>query len=37
MTVETSALTLVRTKVQRPLLAGDLMPRPQVLDRLFAG
>jgi hypothetical protein len=37
MTVETSALTLIRTKMQRPQLPGDLVPRRRLLDRLCAG
>jgi LuxR family maltose regulon positive regulatory protein len=37
MTVETSALTLIRTKMQRPQLPGDLIPRRRLLDRLCAG
>ncbi|HSR35261.1 MAG TPA: hypothetical protein VLY63_32220 [Anaerolineae bacterium] len=36
MTVETSALTLIRTKMQRPQLPGDLIPRRRLLDRLCA-
>jgi LuxR family maltose regulon positive regulatory protein len=30
-------VTLIRTKLQRPLLPGDLIPRRQLLDRLHAG
>ena len=37
MTVETRALTLIRTKLQRPWLPGDLIPRRRLLDRLHAG
>jgi LuxR family maltose regulon positive regulatory protein len=37
MTIETSALTLIRTKLQRPQLPGDLVPRRQLVDRLCAG
>jgi ATP/maltotriose-dependent transcriptional regulator MalT len=37
MTVETSALTLIRSKMQRPQLPGDLIPRRRLLDRLCAG
>jgi LuxR family maltose regulon positive regulatory protein len=29
--------TLIRTKLQRPLLPGDLIPRRQLMDRLHAG
>jgi LuxR family maltose regulon positive regulatory protein len=34
---ETDALTLIRTKLQRPRLPGDLVPRRRLLDRLKAG
>ena len=37
MTVETSALTLIRTKLQQPRLPGDLIPRRRLLDRLHTG
>ena len=37
MPVETSELTFVRTKVQRPRLPGDLIPRRRLLERLHAG
>ncbi|HSR34376.1 MAG TPA: LuxR C-terminal-related transcriptional regulator [Anaerolineae bacterium] len=37
MTIETSALTLIRTKMQRPSLPGDLILRRRLLDRLCAG
>ena len=37
MTVETSALTLIRTKMQRPQLPGDLVPRRRLVDQLCAG
>ena len=30
-------VTLIRTKLQRPLLPGDLIPRRRLLDRLHAG
>ena len=31
------ALPLIRTKLQRPRLPGDLIPRQRLLDRLHAG
>ena len=34
---ETEAFTLIRTKLQRPPLPGDLIPRRRLLDRLHAG
>jgi LuxR family maltose regulon positive regulatory protein len=34
---ETEAFTLIRTKLQRPRLPRDLIPRPRLLDRLHAG
>ena len=37
MTVETSALTLIRTKLQPPRLPADLIHRWRLLDRLQAG
>jgi hypothetical protein len=37
MVVETSALTLIRTKMQRLQLPGDLIPRRRLVDRLCAG
>jgi LuxR family maltose regulon positive regulatory protein len=37
MTVETSALTLIRTKMQPPRLPSDLINRRRLLDRLQAG
>jgi LuxR family maltose regulon positive regulatory protein len=37
MTVETSALTLIRTKMQPPRLPADLVRRRRLLDRLQAG
>jgi LuxR family maltose regulon positive regulatory protein len=37
MTVETSALTLIRTKMQPPRLPADLIHRRRLLDRLQAG
>ena len=37
MAVETSALTLIRTKMQRPQLPADLIPRCRLVDRLCAG
>jgi LuxR family maltose regulon positive regulatory protein len=36
MTIETRALTLIRTKLQRPRLPGDLIPRARLLDQLHA-
>lgn len=33
-TWETEAFTLIRTKVQRPRLPRDLIPRRRLLDRL---
>ena len=33
----TEALPLIRTKLQRPRLPGDLIPRRRLLDRLRAG
>ena len=37
MTVETSALTLIRTKLQPPRLPADLIHRRRLVDRLQAG
>ncbi|MFN2219678.1 MAG: hypothetical protein ACK2UA_13805, partial [Anaerolineae bacterium] len=37
MTVETSALTLIRTKMQPPRLPVDLVCRRRLVDRLQAG
>lgn len=37
MTVHTSALTLIRAKMERPQLPGDLVRRRRLLDRLRAG
>lgn len=37
MTVETSALTLIRTKLQPPRLPADLVRRRRLVDRLQAG
>ena len=37
MASESGALPLIRTKMQRPRLPGDLIPRPRLLDRLNAG
>lgn len=37
MTVETSALTLIRTKLQPPRLPADLIHRRRLLDRQQAG
>ena len=37
MTVETKTITLIRTKMQRPWLPGDLIPRRRLLDVLHAG
>ncbi|MFN2264944.1 MAG: hypothetical protein ACK2UM_11850, partial [Anaerolineales bacterium] len=37
MTVETSALTLIRTKMQPPRLPADLVRRRRLVDRLQAG
>ena len=37
MTVETSALTLIRTKLQPPRLPADLIHRRRLVDRLHAG
>lgn len=37
MTIETKAITLIRTKLQRPRLPGDLILRRRLLDRLHAG
>jgi LuxR family maltose regulon positive regulatory protein len=37
MTSEAKAITLIRTKLQRPRLPGDLIPRRRLLDRLHAG
>jgi len=37
MTVETSALTLIRTKMQPPRLPADLIDRRRLVDRLQAG
>ncbi len=37
MTIEIRGLTLIRTKLQRPRLPGDLIPRPRLLDRLHSG
>ena len=34
---EADALTLIQTKLQRPRLPGDLIPRRRLLDRLQAG
>jgi LuxR family maltose regulon positive regulatory protein len=34
---ENEAFTLIRTKLQRPRLPGDLIPRRRLLDRLHAG
>ena len=37
MAVETSALTLIRTKLQPPRLPADLVRRRRLMDRLQAG
>ena len=37
MAGEPDALPLIRTKLQRPRLPGDLIPRRRLLDRLHAG
>jgi LuxR family maltose regulon positive regulatory protein len=37
MTIETKAVTLIRTKLQRPRLPGDLILRRRLLARLHAG
>jgi ornithine cyclodeaminase/alanine dehydrogenase-like protein (mu-crystallin family) len=37
MTTETDTLPLIRTKLQRPRLPGDLIPRRRLLDRLHPG
>jgi ornithine cyclodeaminase/alanine dehydrogenase-like protein (mu-crystallin family) len=37
MTTETDTLPLTRTKLQRPRLPGDLIPRRRLLDRLHPG
>jgi len=37
MTTETDTLPLIRTKLQRPRLPRDLIPRRRLLDRLHAG
>ena len=34
---DTEALTLIRTKLQKPRLPGGLSPRRRLLDRLHAG
>ncbi len=34
---EADAFILIRTKLERPRLPGDLIPRPRLLDRLHAG
>ncbi len=36
MAIETRAITLIRTKLQRPRLPDDLIPRRRLLDRLRA-
>ena len=37
MAGDTDAFPLIRTKLQRPRLPGDLIPRQRLLDRLHAG
>ena len=37
MATDLNALPLIRTKLQRPRLPGDLIPRRRLLDRLHAG
>ena len=37
MTTETDTLPRIRTKLQRPRLPGDLIPRRRLLDRLHPG
>jgi PAS domain S-box-containing protein len=37
MTIEAKVNTLIRTKIQRPWLPADLIPRPRLLGRLHAG